>query len=100
MLPDILIHHPCANFAYYILAVISASLNVRFKKNRGGGRYKPDVISHIVTQDLKMREGPNRGMRCKREVCISLREYDGYGMARHHSRPSPQQVRAIYLRNH
>ena len=46
---------------YRIPLVICAALNnVRFKKNREV-RYKPDVISHSVTLDLKMREGPNWG---------------------------------------
>ena len=36
-------------------------------------RYRLSVISLRVTLDLKLRGGPNRGMRYKQEVCVSLR---------------------------
>ena len=51
--------------------------NVRFKKNRGcdAVRYKPNVFSHSLTLDLKMRNGPKRGMRYKPEVRVSPWEY-------------------------
>ena len=38
-------------------------------------RYRLNVISHRVTLILKLRQGPNRGMRYKLEVRVSLREY-------------------------
>ena len=61
---------------YHILVVIRAVLNnVRSEENRGGGRYRPDVISHSVILDLKMRDGLQRGMCYKLEVHISPREY-------------------------
>ena len=40
--------------------------------------YKLNVISHRVTLNLKLIQGPNRGMRYKPEVCVSLREYGIY----------------------
>ena len=57
----------------YVIIVIRAALNyIRSKKNRG---YRPDVISHSITQDLKMRDGLKRGMHYKLEVRVSAREY-------------------------
>ena len=41
-------------------------------------RYRLDVISQSVTQDLKMRDGLKRGMRYEPEVCISQE----YGMSK------------------
>ena len=38
-------------------------------------RYRLNVISHRVTLNLKLRQGPNRGMSYKPDVRVSLREY-------------------------
>ena len=57
--------------------ICTALNNVRFKKKRGA-RYKPNVFSHSVTLDLKMRAGLKRGMRYKPEVHVSPREYGIY----------------------
>ena len=37
--------------------------------------YLLNVISRRVTLNLKLRQGPHRGMRYKPEVRVSLREY-------------------------
>ena len=65
-----------ASCYYRILSEIRAELNnVRFKKNRGYAMYRLNVISLRVTLNLKLTQGPNRGMRYKPEERVSLREY-------------------------
>ena len=60
---------------YRILLVIHTALNnVRFKAKQGV-LYRPNLISHSATLYLQLRESPNRGMRYKLEVRVSLREY-------------------------
>ena len=43
-----------------------------------GVRYTLNVISHSVTLNLKLKEGPNRGMSYKLEVRVSPREYGNH----------------------
>ena len=59
----------------HILAVICAEhIYLRSKTNRGL-RQEPDVNSHRVALVHIMRAGPNKGMRYRPDVCVSLREY-------------------------
>ena len=44
--------------------------------SKTGGTAKPDVISHSVTLDLKMKDGLKWGIRYKPELHVSPQEYD------------------------